>query len=90
MGNFKKAYRDRGTVLAIEHDKLLKYSHWSGLSRLPDVPENQTVIIFSLDWTGEKARLTVRHDHFYSKAAYKHANFFWEFALADMKRLLER
>lgn len=33
----KKTYLDRGTVLAIEREKLLKYSHWTGLSRLPDV-----------------------------------------------------
>lgn len=86
----RKTYRDRGTVLAIEPAKLLKYSHWTKLSRLPDVPENRTVITFSLDWTGEKTRLTVRHERFYSEAAYKHSNFFWGFALTDVKNLLER
>src|SRR2546428_1392526 len=38
--NAKKTYRDRGAVLAIEREKLLKYSHWSEISRLPDAPEN--------------------------------------------------
>jgi hypothetical protein len=53
MPNFNKTYRERGTVLAIEREKLLKYSHWTELSRLPDAPENRTVITFSLDWTGD-------------------------------------
>jgi uncharacterized protein YndB with AHSA1/START domain len=90
MTNFNKAYRDRGTVLALDREKLLKYSHWSEISRLPDAPENRTVITFSLNWTGTATRLTVHHERFYSEAAYKHANFFWGFALTDVKNLLER
>jgi len=86
----KYTYRDRGTVLAVEREKLLKYSHWSGLSRLPDLPQNRTVITLSLDWTAEKTRLTVRHECLYSEAAYKHAKYFWGFALTDVKNLLER
>ena len=90
MPNFNKTYRDRGTALAIEREKLLKYSHWTEISRLPDTPENRTVITFNLEWTGAATRLTVRHERFYSEAAYKHANFFWGFALIDVKNLLER
>jgi uncharacterized protein YndB with AHSA1/START domain len=90
MPGFDKTYRDRGTVLAIEREKLLKYSHWTELSRLPDAPENRTVITFSLDWTGTATRLTVHHERFYSEAAYRHSNFFWGFALTDIKNLLER
>jgi uncharacterized protein YndB with AHSA1/START domain len=90
MPGFNKTYRDRGAVLAVEREKLLKYNHWTELSRLPDTPENRTVITFSLDWTGAATRLTVRHEHFYSEAAYKHSNFFWGFALTDLKNLLER
>jgi len=83
-------HRDRGTVLAVEPRKLLKYSHGARLSRLPDLPQNRTVVTLSLDWTGEKTSLTVRHECFYSDAEYKHANYFWGFALNDIKHLLER
>jgi uncharacterized protein YndB with AHSA1/START domain len=89
MPNFTKTYRDRGTVLAMEREKFLQYSHWSEMSRLPDIPQNRTIITFILDWTDEMTRLTVRHDHFYNEAAYKHANFFWNFALTTLKNLLE-
>jgi uncharacterized protein YndB with AHSA1/START domain len=89
MPNFNKAYRDRGTVLAMEREKFLQYSHWSKMSRLPDSPQNRTIITFILDGTGERTRLTVRHEHFESPDAYKHANFFWGIALSRLKALLE-
>jgi uncharacterized protein YndB with AHSA1/START domain len=84
-----KIYRDRGTVLAIEHGKLLKYSHWTGLSGIADVPENRTVISFELDRRGEKTGLVVRHERFHSLDAYKHSAFFWGVALVQVQKLLE-
>jgi hypothetical protein len=71
-----------------DREKLLKYSHWTVISRLPDVPENRTLITLSLDWTGEKALPTVRHERFNSEVAYKDSNYFWGFALTDLKNLL--
>ena len=90
MPNFNKTYRDRGTVLAMEREKFLRYSHWSKMSRLPDIPQNRTIITFILDWIDEKTRLTVRHENFNSETAYKHASFFWGFALITVKNLLEQ
>ena len=86
----KYAYRDRGTVLAVERERLLRYSHRAFLSRLPDLPRNRTIIALSLDWTGDKTSLTVRHECSYREAAYKHADYFWGFALNDVRNLLER
>ncbi len=81
MPNFNQPYRDHGTVLAVEHEKLLQYSLWSESSRLPDLPQNRTLITFILEGVDEQTRLIVRHEHFYSKVAYQHANFFWGSAL---------
>jgi uncharacterized protein YndB with AHSA1/START domain len=90
MPNFNKTYRDRGTVRAMEREKLLQYSHWSEMSRLPDIPQNRTIITFTLEGAGEMTQLTVRHEHFPSEGAFKHANFFWNFALITLKNLLEQ
>jgi len=76
-------------VLALEPEKFLQYGHWSGMSRLPDTPENRTIITFSLDWIDGKTHLTVRHENFHSETEYKHANFFRGIALNTMKNLLE-
>lgn len=89
MPNFNKKYRDRGTVLAIEREKFLQYSHWSEMTRLSDVPENRTIMTFILDPMDEKTSLTFRQENFHGDVEYKHANFFWGVALHMMKKLLE-
>jgi uncharacterized protein YndB with AHSA1/START domain len=89
MPNFNKKYRDRGTVLAVEREKFLQYSHWSEMTRLPDLPQNRTIITFLLEPIEEKTRLTFRQENFHGEVEYKHANFFWGVALYVMKNLLE-
>jgi uncharacterized protein YndB with AHSA1/START domain len=88
MPNFNKKYRDRGTVLAVEHEKFLQYSHWSEMTRLPDIPQNRTIITFTIHQVDEKTRLTMHQENFHSEVEYKHANFFWGVALHIMKNLL--
>lgn len=90
MPNFNRKYRDRGTVLAVEPGKRLQYSHWSQMSRLPDLPQNRTIFTFTLEASGENTRLTLHQENFQSDVAYKHANFFWGVALHMIKKLLEQ
>ena len=90
MPNFNKKYRDRGTVLASERGKFLQYSHWSEMTRLPDLPQNRTIITFMLEPMDEKTRLTMSQENFHSEVEYKHANFFWGVALHMIKNLLEQ
>jgi len=90
MPNFNKRYRDRGTVLAVEHEKFLQYSHWSEMTRLPDIPQNRTIITFTIQQVDEKTHLTMHQENFHSEVEYKHANFFWGVALHIMKNLLEK
>jgi uncharacterized protein YndB with AHSA1/START domain len=84
------AYRDRGTVLDSEPGRLLKYNHWAALSRRPDLPQNRTVVTCLLEATGGGSRLTVLHERFQSEDEYGHANYFWGFALQDLKRMVEQ
>jgi uncharacterized protein YndB with AHSA1/START domain len=41
-------FENKGTVLHFEPNSILRYSHLSSLSRLPDKSENYTVIEFGL------------------------------------------
>src|SRR5256885_1357489 len=41
-------YVGKGTVLAFDVDRLLRYSNWSAISGLPDKPEKYTIIEFRL------------------------------------------
>jgi uncharacterized protein YndB with AHSA1/START domain len=89
MPNFNRKYEDHGTVLAIEPERLLRYSHWSQMSRLPDAPQNRTLVTFLLEPIEDKTQLTVRHENFHFEDEYKHANFFWNVALYMMKNQIE-
>ena len=89
MPNFNKKYRDRGIVLAVERERLLQYSHWSQMMRLPDLPQNRTIITFRLTPLDEKTRLMFRQENFHSEVEYKHGNFFWGVALHMLKNLVE-
>src|SRR4051812_44900114 len=43
-----KKYEDKGTIIQLETEKVLQYTYWSKFSRLPDNPENYSVIEFTL------------------------------------------
>jgi uncharacterized protein YndB with AHSA1/START domain len=82
-------YRDRGTVLAREPYRLLRYNHWSALSRREDSEQARTVVTFTLTSEGDETTLDVHHDNLRGKAAWGHARFFWRNALNDIKNIAE-
>ena len=82
-------YEDRGTVLAFQPERLLRYNHWSVLSHLPDTENTRTVITLTLTPAGDETDLEVTHDNLQGKAAIGHARFFWRNALVDVKDIAE-
>jgi uncharacterized protein YndB with AHSA1/START domain len=90
MPNFNIPYRDRGTILAVEGEKLLQYNLWSQAARRPDLPQNRTLVTLTLEQVGEMTRLAIRHEGFQSESEYKHANFFWTVAPSMIKKLVEQ
>jgi uncharacterized protein YndB with AHSA1/START domain len=89
-GTFQgRPYQDRGTVLACEPERVLRYNHWSVLSRLADSEETRTVVTLTLTPNGDEADLEVSHDNLATDAAFGHARFFWRNALTDLKTVAE-
>jgi hypothetical protein len=43
-----KAYQDKGTILKIDQERVLQYSHFSPLSGQPDVPESYHTVTIEL------------------------------------------
>ena len=86
----RRKYLDRGTILAFDPQTTLRYNFWSKLSRLPDTPENYTVVEFTLSPTQTATTLTLTHTNFQNEAIYGHANFYWATALHRIKQLLEK
>jgi uncharacterized protein YndB with AHSA1/START domain len=86
----RRKYLNRGTILAFDPEKTLRYDIWSKLSRLPDTLENYTVVEFALTPTANGTSLTLTHTNFQSEAIYGHANFYWVTALDRLRKFLER
>jgi uncharacterized protein YndB with AHSA1/START domain len=84
-------FENKGTVLQSEAQKLLQYSHLSSLSRLPDTPENYSIITFRLEAIPDDDA-TLLHftlSGFPTESIYKHLVFYWNTTLGIFKSFVE-
>jgi uncharacterized protein YndB with AHSA1/START domain len=58
-----KPYEDKGTVLAVEPNKLLKTTHWSPMGGSEDKPENYHTVTYELAERGGGTILTLKQDN---------------------------
>ena len=58
-----KPYEDKGKVLEVKPQRLLKYTHWSPLGGSEDKPENYHTVIYELAGDDGKTTLTLRQDN---------------------------
>jgi len=58
-----QSYVDKGTVLACEPERLLKYTHWSPLGGSQDKPENYHTVTVELAEDGGITTLTLTQDN---------------------------
>lgn len=84
-----KQYEDKGTILEIEKNKLLKYNYRSSFSPKPDTPENYHDVTYKLKDLGGKTEYTVIQEGAETKEAKEHSESNWGNVLSDMKRMLE-
>jgi uncharacterized protein YndB with AHSA1/START domain len=85
----EKPYVDKGTLLEIEKEKLIKYSYWSSFSGTEDVPENYAnVCYFISDYEG-KTLFTVTQDGHKTEETREHSKQNWQSILNSLKELLE-
>lgn len=84
-------FKNSGRIQAFEPTRLLEYTHWSSLSRrvLPDVPENHVVIRIELLATQAGTDVALTLSRLGNYAVYGHINYYWEIALAALKRQCE-
>ena len=84
------SYEDKGTILKFEKEKVFQYNYWGKLSSLADMPENYTVIEFTLIPQGNKTILTLVQSNFVTEVSYAHWNFYWVVTLDVLRKLLEK
>ena len=85
-----KEYKDKGTILKFEKEKMLQYDYWSGFSGLPDVPENYSIITFGLSSHAGQTTLSLAQNNFVDEKSLEHSGKNWEGVLRTLKELLEK
>ena len=84
-----KKFENRGTVMQFEPEKILRYSHLSTISRLPDRPESYSSFEFRLAPVENQTTLTIAVSNFPTETIYKHLAFYWKVTLEILKRMIE-
>ena len=84
-----KTYEDKGTILENDPGKRLKYSYWSSMSGIEDLPENYVDITYELNEKDGKTMITITQDNIPSEEMKAHAAENWGKVLNGLKDLLE-
>jgi len=82
-------FENRGTVRTFEPGRALAYTQLSSLSRLPNVPENHSVIRFTLAPHNDGTSLTLTLSEIPTHTIYKHLDFYWRTTLEILKQFIE-
>lgn len=84
-----KPYEDKGVILEIEPGRLLKVTHYSPLSGLPDIPENYHVVTYAVAAQGDHSEITITQENNQSQAEVDESEKTWGMILGGMKQVLE-
>ena len=85
-----KSYEDKGIVLENRHQELLRITHYSPLTGLPDAPENYHTVEYRLDEKPEGTQVTITQGNNKSDSEAEESTKLWEMVLGNLKELLER
>lgn len=86
-----QSYVDKGTVLEVEPERLLKNTHWSPMGGTADKPENYHTVTYELAEDGGKTTLTLTQDNNSTQEeARKMADDNWAPMLLGLKETAEK
>lgn len=85
-----KPYMDKGTILQIEKEKILKYNYWSSFSGNEDKPENYANIIYSLEEKNGETIFSILQDNIKTTEVRDHSEQNWKMVMNSLKELLEK
>ncbi len=84
-----KPYEDKGTILQIEKEKILKYDYWSSMSGQPDLPENYLVVTYQLSEKDGRTLFTLTQENCKTIEARDHSESNWKMVLDGLRSLVE-
>ena len=88
LGGMK--FEDKGRILENNHGNLLKFEYWSSFGGYDDVPENYSVITYTLDTINDsKVKFTYTREGIPTEEEYQMFNTHLPFVLQGIKELAE-
>ena len=84
-----ESYQDKGTILTLDRDRRLRYSHFSPLSGLADAPENYHTVTIDLREEGGRTQVSLAQDNNATDEARAPSESNWETMLAGLKKFVE-
>jgi uncharacterized protein YndB with AHSA1/START domain len=85
-----KSYEDKGVILKMNPKKLIRYTHFSPLSGLPDKPENYHTVTIDVVPKGKQTFVALTQDNNRTKEEKQHSEKNWGLMLDGLKKLLEK
>lgn len=82
-------FRNHGTVLDVVPHRLLRYTHLSSVSGLPDLPEHHSVIAFALAEVKGGTSVSLSVERFATDVIYRHLDLYWRGTLGLFKTFVE-
>jgi len=82
-------YEDKGTILDIVPERRLVTTYWSGMSGLPDAPENYNKVTYELEQLNGDTEVTIIQENIRSEQAKQDSEKNWAVVLDALKKLLE-
>jgi len=84
-----KQYEDKGTILDIEENKLIKYTYWSSMSGAEDTAENYLIITYEISGEDNDVKLTITQENIPDKNRKEISEENWAKVMSDLKDVVE-
>ncbi len=84
-----KPYEDKGEILDVQPDRLLRVTHFSPTTGLPDEPENYHTLTYELDERGGITHVWMSQDNNGSEDEAERATANWKAMLDGLKKTVE-
>ena len=84
-----ETYEDKGTILEIQKNKLIKYDYWSSMSGIEDKPENYVIVTYQLSGGDENVNLSVLQENIPDEKMKAHSELNWNKVLNGLKKVVE-
>jgi uncharacterized protein YndB with AHSA1/START domain len=84
-----KSYEDKGEILEVVPQSKLRYSHYSPLTGLEDIPQNYHIVTIHLYDNGDQTMISLTQDNNSTEESRDHSEKNWSMMLTSLKKLLE-